>query len=222
MVLNSDNDETNPLDYWVGDIQVKLSDGTTVLIGPGQNQPYKAPYYELGSAALGGGSIGLVPFMFHGMDCNPQHEEVRCNWDGIITMEYYGPVNAYSTDYEVDGLPVCVERIRTDLAPGCDEFCDPCADLSATVWQDVTGQFSFTLWPNGNKRRIQLTRLGINTGPCNGTQYMAYRYRVRPRDGTGTNWLVCQTTGTPLVALPYWDDTKHWTCPDSDITTTST
>ncbi|MCE7967632.1 MAG: hypothetical protein DYG94_02675, partial [Leptolyngbya sp. PLA3] len=51
---------------WSGDVVV----GSTTL-GPGETGDYEAPYYGVLSSTLGGGAVGLVPFMYHAKDSAP-------------------------------------------------------------------------------------------------------------------------------------------------------
>ncbi|MBL8746934.1 MAG: hypothetical protein JNK58_11330, partial [Phycisphaerae bacterium] len=69
--------------------------------------------------ALGGGTIGVIPFRLHRTDCDPAHESV-IEWDNAtnkVCMRHYGPV---TWDPE-DGEPYKVERRKAGSSDSWQE-----------------------------------------------------------------------------------------------------
>lgn len=78
---------------WTGSVAVGTG-GSEVTIGGSETGDNEAPTYGVLSSTLGGGAIGLVPFMYHAKESTPAHDTVITTgaFTGTVTVEHYGPV----------------------------------------------------------------------------------------------------------------------------------
>lgn len=122
---------------WTGDVTIG-----SVVIGPGESQPYLAPYYEVLSTTLGGGAIGLVPFNFHPKDAAPDHGETILNTAPTrVAIHHYGPVADADDDTETTP-PVLVFEAAL-MAPFGKTHHG--TNLCDAMWTDVTSRFEYSV-----------------------------------------------------------------------------
>ncbi len=84
IIINAANNSS----LWFGDVSVD-----TTVLGPTQVQPFLAPFYEELSSNLGGGAVGLVPFNFHPIDSDPDHDTIVATVPSSVQVHHYGPVS---------------------------------------------------------------------------------------------------------------------------------
>ncbi len=169
------NQDLNGSFDWEGDIQ--LPGG--IFIGPGQSQPYMAPYYTATSSSLGGGAVGLAPFNFHqrtsapplggARDCDPYQEEVVVlgTSDPLVSVRinHYGPVYVDTTG----GGPYFKVEWRL---------------LSSRPWQDRTSLFEVDLTQTADSEMDATRDVVIQKASGNTTGFAsAGQWRIRPLAG---------------------------------------
>jgi hypothetical protein len=158
------------------------------------------PYYDNAPSALGGGAIGLAPFMVHYEACNPvaagdpgvglgpctAHARVDA---GIarVSITHYGPVGLWNgTTILNENPPVGTEGFTVEVA-----------SAGSCTWIDVTDSF-VTKWIGGNDRTFDIEGPFSNLGPCFTPKY----YRIKPvrASSSGRYPLVCRSVdGNPLA-----------------------
>ena len=95
------------------------------------NPDGESPYYEELKAELGGGAVGLVPFNFHKIECNPDHKQSlnQHTSPSVVTIWHYGPI------YQPDSQPpLNVYRHALPL---------PLNPPQSELWELITDQCSF-------------------------------------------------------------------------------
>ncbi|MFU8830266.1 MAG: hypothetical protein ACNA8P_12645, partial [Phycisphaerales bacterium] len=132
---------------WLGDVVV----GSTTL----------GPNYPTAASALGGGSVGVVPFAAHRVDSVPELNEVLPFIAGTLPDEFfirhYGPV-------QIDQSTVGTgDPIRLFRRAQCTTDAD---------WLEVTDEWAFTPSVEANRTVIKLAFTKSGTGPYrNGFEY---------------------------------------------------
>jgi len=116
IIINGNNTEVAADTGWAGKGVIGPGFGNLIELGPSQEQPFEAPYYDLLPAAIGGGSIGLVPFHLHKKACTPPHgilvgerdlPLVYTDFDGPnhpVIIRSYGPVTSATVNIEMGVL----------------------------------------------------------------------------------------------------------------------
>lgn len=158
---------------WTGNVTV----GSTTLS--------TKPYYSQLSTALGSGSVGLVPFNFHGAECSPANGAGLNSPPSQVLIEHYGPVSI-PTGYP----PVTIEEAE-DSWPVDGE----------PSWTGVSDNFDYAI-ASGTGRKLQITPKSghaFNSGSL---------YRISPAGASSTNRLKCAgVTGSPDAVYVY--DATH-------------
>jgi hypothetical protein len=149
------------------------------------------PYYNQTRSAIGGGSIGLVPYQIHYAECTPsapfnQPGVAICTYHATggqrnsITLEHYGRVGfrsngQWTTQPAAGTMAIQVHR-RLKLT-ACN-----------SPWEDVTatGPYSAVINPDSSRGLIV-------TGPFTDANYY---YRIKPlqQAGAGVSLLYCRDT----------------------------
>ena len=189
---------------WLGDVIV----GTTVL-GPGASVPYLSPYYEELSTNLGGGAVGLVPFMYHAVESLPVHGSTVSSAPTSITIEHYGPIAEGDTEDEeppvrIYELALQVPFPNTVPDPATTEVCDShCTDVTFDENDDpnytisvsgrvVTISGTFASWKAyqviptdlvcdiDGEPGIVYTQGWEGSNGCGGTESYGYGFRIQP------------------------------------------
>ncbi len=103
------------------------------------DQPYLGPYYDATDAQLGGGAVGVVPFVLHDQDCLPTNggSGAPLVTGSSVRLRFYGPVECPTCTSTL--APVRVEYYQTDYSP--------------FSWVDVTSHYNFT-YDNNNRDLI--------------------------------------------------------------------
>lgn len=191
VILNRDNNGF----VWNGNVTV----GTTPLS--------PLPYYDNAPSVLGGGAIGLAPFMVHYEACNPvaagdpQTALGPCTAHVVsgapltrVSITHYGPVGLWDGTL-VGGVRQILNANPTN--PAIDGFTVEVADDTNCTWVDVTNSF-LTKYIGGNHRTFDIEG-PFNSGPC----FVNKFYRIRPvrEFSEGARYpLVCRDVdGNPLV-----------------------
>lgn len=154
---------------WTGDVTV----GSTTLSA--------IPYYSQLSTPLGGGSVGLVPFNFHGAECNPINATGLNSPPTQVLIEHYGPVSI-----PTGNPPVTVEEAEDSWPIG-----------GSPSWSDVTANYDYAI-ASGTGRKLQIT-------PKSGQAFHSGSlYRISPAGASSTNRLRCSgVTGSPEAVYVY-------------------
>lgn len=193
-VVNARNDTG----AWLGNLTV-----ATTVLGPAQSPPYLSPFYEALSSTLGGGAIGLVPFMYHAVESVPEHGSTIFSIPSSVTIEHYGPIA--DGDPEDETPPVKVYRASLLSSPG-----NPPPDIEGTevcdsMWTDVTSSYAYSIsgraltitgtfvgWrayqvvPNDlvcdivNEPGITYAQGWEGSNGCGGTESYGYGFRITP------------------------------------------
>ncbi len=147
IIINGVNTSDPNHELWSGNIEIG-----SMTLGPTQSGDYDAPYYSVLSGTIGGGAIGLMPFMYHAFESSPKHGTVITTggFTGNVTIEHYGPVadgdgNTSSTPpvkvYELALRVPCCDPAPNPATTGiCDE--DENEDL---YWTDVTSSYTYSV-----------------------------------------------------------------------------
>ncbi len=147
IILNASAD---PSCVWTGPIQIG-EDGIDVLT-------LETPDYAESCEQLGGGSVGLVPFLIHNESCQPINggEVEQVGSAGVVVnIRFYGPLVA------TESMPVDIARRSAG---------------SQTTFEAVPGsQFVAEILP-GSPQVLRLTRAWMQSGFESG-----YEYRITPR-----------------------------------------
>ena len=153
-------------DIWDGTVHVEWDDISKEWIYEIEpyyaTQPYKAPYYEVLKADLGGGAVGLVPFNFHKIECNPDHKQSLNQYTSptVVTIWHYGPI--YQPDSQT---PLNVYRYPLPL---------PLNPPPIELWELITDQCSFDFDYTDPKRTITVSLTAGGRFPP------SYVYRFKP------------------------------------------
>lgn len=196
IILNQDNNNF----LWLGDVRIGGSTGP--LLSP-------KPYYDNAPSALGGGAVGLAPFMVHYEACNPVAAgdpvtplgacTAHATSPGPLTkvsITHYGPVGLW------DGTTTGgVKNILSANPPtGIEGFTVEVADDTNCTWVPVTDSF-VTKYIGGNHRTFDIEGPFTN-GPCFVNKY----YRIKPVQAyvVGNRFpLVCRDVDGNPVAGDY-------------------
>ncbi|MBX3322283.1 MAG: hypothetical protein KF757_04760 [Phycisphaeraceae bacterium] len=132
---------TSTPNLWSGEVSFGPSTPVIVL-GPGESQPYKAPYYHILSSELGGGAIGLVPYQFHEKESSPEHDSVVSSAvPTSVTIHHYGPL---LDDGNGGTTPVRIFRAGMALPLGFTHHREVPL-CYGSVWTEVTSGFDISI-----------------------------------------------------------------------------
>lgn len=162
IILNQDNNGF----VWNGSVTV----GTTPLS--------PIPYYDNAPSALGGGAIGLAPFMVHYEACNPVAAGDPLTTLGPCTAHALVPASISKvslTHYGPVGLSNGTTIITGNPPAGIEGFTVEVATEGSCTWTDITDSF-VTKEIGGNFRTFDIEGPFTNTGPCFTSKF----YRIKP------------------------------------------
>lgn len=185
------NGANYPWDAWQGEVVVGAA-GTPITLSPASTNPLThAPNYQTTPAALGGGAVGVVPFLAHFAACTPTLPDPITSFSNAspsvfpssfglhnttgnslvpVKIEFYGPIDwdIEQSPIEVDGIPIILEST-------------PCT--RAVTWQDFTASFHVRFPDDAlvdHPRQIGLSRVPIpGNDPTKFLNIGAGLYRMR-------------------------------------------
>ncbi|MFO0857503.1 MAG: hypothetical protein U0640_09140 [Phycisphaerales bacterium] len=183
---------------WTGNTVVGASN---TLLSP-------QPYYDNPAATLGGGAVGLVPYMVHYEDCSPiaYGDPVTpltgCNAHVVVSgpvnevsIAHYGRVGFWNatTGLIQDTVPANTKAftIRRALLPDC------------TTWTDVSSSFTAIVVSTSNGRTIRISGLNGATFAAPSGCSQSYLYSICPErvQASGSSPVVCKDTVSPPPAV---------------------
>jgi hypothetical protein len=142
IIVNADNAPDPNHSLWSGQVSVwDQGAGQPILLSPNEVQPGTAPFYGEPSVNLGGGAVGLVPFNFHSVDSNPDHDTVVTAVPSSVQIHHYGPVSIGSgTGVKVHEGSITIPFGFSSVGEVYLCYTGPLNDF----WTDVTDSFNIT------------------------------------------------------------------------------
>lgn len=184
------------------DDEVTIGTTSPVVLGPGETGDNEAPYYGVLGSSIGGGAVGLVPFMFHAKESAPDHDAVITAVPTSITIEHYGPVA--EGDDQNSEPPVRIYEASAAF-PFCSGYTDH-ADVPLCYKKCPSGTVYY--WTRKTGFDIDVSGRAITISNNTDSFRAGYAYQVIPND------LVCDIDGSPQVVYA-----QGWTGVDGSCST---
>ncbi|MFN7022433.1 MAG: hypothetical protein ACK4WH_14045 [Phycisphaerales bacterium] len=189
IVINGSNLETTPAKAWSGAVVIGETATTPIVLATGSASPHTAPYYETSSAMLGGGSVGLVPFRIHEIDCEPPHRvrENPTNPELVVNTNFIS-VEAFASTADAPCKVRFYGPVMID--GGVDPTVIECAsdeetEVCGRPWQPAAGLFTIN-GPSGGATGIASRTMSLSRRSTAPTVHVGkYRVGVRPVHATG-------------------------------------